>query len=64
MTALSGDERISTIGLTVLTQYKSATDGQTDRQNCRISISRVAFMNEIERTLKITVYAVHCEKKT
>ena len=55
MTGLSGGERISTIGLAVLTQYKSATDGQTDRQNCRISMSRVAFMNECERTIKITI---------
>jgi len=38
MVKLSGDERISTISLTVLIQYRSVTNGRADE--IAISISR------------------------
>jgi len=44
-----------TIRLAVLTQYRSVTDRQTDGQTdgVAVSISRVAFMNEWGRAIKI-----------
>jgi len=41
---LSGSERISTICLAVLTQYRSATDGERNGRNCHNNMAR-AFMN-------------------
>jgi len=51
LTGLSGDERISTIGLAVLTQHQRVTDGRTN--GIVVSIARLVYMNECGSTLKI-----------